>query len=226
MTLPPLVADARSAGVRPRVHPNGFLQLDLDSVLRPCAACATTGWKSMGGVGGDSPIQCSNCHGIGQALTGGDTRLHIWHPDLPKQKTYTGTHDHIFDMESIVKRGRLWQVRKSYALEHHTAPTDEIYMARYRGIETQLEPTGVLVVHDDAYDTDTLVREGESYNQPAFTFHETVPDTMIVVTVMRKSFAYEGNPRVMVPIDREPDNSFVREEADEEFLWKIIEDSV
>lgn len=186
--LPSLVESARILDYRPRVHPNGFLQLNL--------------------------------------VESGNTRLHIWHPDLPKQVTRTAIHDHIFDMDSTVKKGTLGQVEIHYSLEHNGNPTAEIYMARYSAkSDSKLEPTGVLV-HEGSYRT-VYIGAGESYTQSAFTFHESVPKTDIVVTVMTKARVFESHqPRVLVPIGEKPDNSFRREEASEQFLWNIIEESV
>lgn len=182
-----LVEHARSQGRRPRVHPNGFLQLDL--------------------------------------ADDGTRRLHIWHPDLPRQDVKTAIHDHIFDMVSFVHKGTLVQVELDFTLNHEGHPDHEIYMARYDGrSKSQLEPTGVLVArqHFDRYP----VGEGEVYTQPAFTFHESVPGTEVVVTMMDKQSVHRGEPRVLVPVGQEPDNSFRREDADEQFLWKLIEENV
>lgn len=182
-----LVEQQRLNGTRPRVHPNGFLQLNLTDK--------------------------------------GDARLHIWHPELPAQKTYTGIHDHIFDMGSSVVKGRLWQVRQRFDLQHRGEPTDEIYMAQYVAkSQSTLGPTGVLVAR--LPEEPALVYAGQDYTQPAFTFHESRPETDVVVTLMTKAQTYKGNPRVLVPIGAEPDNSFQREDVDAEFLWRIIEESV
>jgi hypothetical protein len=84
-TLPTLreqVAELRAAGKgNPRVHPNGFIQLDLDHVA--------DGWHAS--------------HHRGHS--GGRTRLHIWNPPgvtLPHQDTVNEIHDHVFDMLSTV----------------------------------------------------------------------------------------------------------------------------
>lgn len=186
--LPALVENARTLGYRPRVHPNGFLQLNL--------------------------------------VSSGGTRLHIWHPDLPKQSVRTAVHDHVFDMESTVKKGVLDQAELHYTLEHNGNPTAEIYMAHYtEKSQSKLEPTGVLV-HLGSHRT-IRVPVGESYTQSAFTFHESVPVTDIVVTIMTKTRVFSSyQPRVLVPIGETPDNSFHRENASEQSLWSIIEGNV
>lgn len=177
-----MIKDALYMGSRPRVHPNGFLQLDL------------------------------GLH---------DTRLHIWHPDLPKQTVRTSIHDHVFHMRSTVELGTLEQVRYSYTLEHCGEPSDEIYMARYTDkSESTLQPTGVLIAQTRV--GSTIVEKGETYQQPPFTFHDSVPATSVVMTIMEKIYRSSGEPRVIVPLGEEPDNSFSRLDADEDFLWDII----
>lgn len=180
-----MIDRARARGARPRVHPNGFLQLDL--------------------------------------VESGNLRLHIWHPELPKQSVRTSVHDHVFFMRSTVEVGVLQQVRFTYTLEHNWEATDEIYMAQYAGKSNSiLHPTGVQVAL--ATRDDQSITVGETYEQPPFTFHDSVPCTDIVVTVMEKVYRLTGSPRVIVPIGQEPDNSFHREDADEELLWKIIDE--
>ncbi len=57
-------------GKVPRVHGNGFIQLDLTD----------------------------------------RTRLHVWHPSVPRQKVATQIHDHVFSFESCCIVGRLINV--------------------------------------------------------------------------------------------------------------------
>jgi hypothetical protein len=184
---PLMIDQARARGARPRVHPNGFLQLNL--------------------------------------VESGNLRLHIWHPELPKQSVRTSVHDHVFHMRSTIEVGVLQQVRFTYTLEHSGDPTAEIYMAEYTAkSDSTLHPTGVQVAL--ATREDQFITVDGTYEQPPFTFHDSVPCTDIVVTVMEKVAKFEGNPRVIVPIGCAPDNSFHREDADEELLWKIIDEAL
>lgn len=182
----------------PRVHPNGFIQLDLDK-----------------------PVETNSGH------SGGHTRLHIWTDKLPRQKTRTAIHDHVFDMSSYILLGTLDQQRVKVGLnagDHGF--THEILLPDYRTSSSQLNQTGVFcVVHGNWH---KVVFSGQSYTQPAFTFHESVPKSATVATVMRKTKVHEGVPRVLMPLEaEEPDNEFDRHTAAPvQLLWEIIEDAV
>jgi hypothetical protein len=69
------IETARREGRQPRVHPNGFLQLDLE------------------------PDKMSDGRHIAKR------RLHIFDDRLPRQTVRTAVHDHIFDMSSFVLKG-------------------------------------------------------------------------------------------------------------------------
>src|SRR5687768_2884644 len=77
-----------AGGGNPRVHPNGFIQLDLEDV----------------------PESWHASHKQGHS--GAARRMHIWNPpgvELPHQQTVNEIHDHVFDMKSNVVRGVLVQ---------------------------------------------------------------------------------------------------------------------
>lgn len=193
------IDELRALERRPRVHPNGFIQLDLTE-----------------------PVDKARGHG------GAPRRLHIW-PDegvLEGQDSDSPIHDHVFDMESSVQRGSLVQIRYTFKLEHYSLPTHEVWLPNYlNASESVLAPTGVLgSLASDIY-TQT-VGAGESYQQAAFTFHETQPAHTPVVTIMTKTKSYDNfDARVLVPLNSPPDNDFRREQYDESFLWEIIEES-
>lgn len=100
-------------GNEPRVHPNGFVQLDL--IMDP-----------------ESRIASRRLH-VWPDVTDVD---HV----LPKQNSDNTIHDHKFRMASHVVLGTLHQVRYDTALMD---PTHEIYAARVRSShDTVLVPTG------------------------------------------------------------------------------------
>lgn len=190
----PSFEELRSAPRYPRVHPNGFIQLDLD--------------------GGE-------VNGSGHLVT--RRRLHVF-PDIPiaRQATDNPIHDHIFDMRSTVICGALLQWRRDYTLDHDGVPTHQIWTADYRNLhDTELRPTGVLVSESDSSCEEVIT--GGSYLQPAFTFHET-KWRGLTATLMEKPLVYASfRPRVLCRIGEEPDNDFAREGCDEEeVLWDLI----
>lgn len=182
----------RAQGTSPRVHPNGFIQLDISK---------DKAWS----------------------------RLHVWQNALDLgQDSESPVHDHIFDMQSRIYRGSLTQLRYDFDLGHWGDPTHEIFMADYLGkSESVLKATGVkgnLTI--DRLNCEAR-GEGEFYVQPAFTFHDTQPGRTPLVTIMTKSRIYDGfEPRVLVPIDQQPDNDFRRNQYSETLLWEIIEDAI
>lgn len=185
------VARVREDGGKPRVHPNGFIQLDLEIT-----------------------------HGTWIA----ETRLHVWPDgdDIPKQTTATTIHDHRFDMHSTVLTGRLWQMRYSVQLDERPF-SHEIYVAQYPEPrkESVLMPSGVCVKVTPT--RAECIGEEISYTQPRYTFHDTgwVGLTATLMTKTNEDVLHE--PRVLVPMGQEPDNSFIRANVEEDLLWDYIE---
>lgn len=192
-----LMRQAKDEGRRPRVHQNGFIQLDL------------------------APASDST-----RGHSGAFRRLHVfpW-PLLEAQKTDSPIHDHVFDMWSEVLLGGLGQTIYNVDLEHTGEPTHEIYIPHYeKASESTLAPTGVLVHASErsvfAYGPD---RQYSHYEQYAHTFHETSWSSLSM-SVMTKMSVHDGyDCRVLVPIDEKPDNDFKRDSHPESMLWDIID---
>lgn len=172
----------------PRVHPNGFIQLDLNR----------------------------------------SDRLHVWHPRNPyRQKTYHTVHDHVFGFASICFSGRL--VNVAYDVSPDPAGTHVLWQAECTdGEESVLRPaTGEPVRLRYRYAE--VVQPGETYNFPAFQFHEPLFGEPSL-TIIRKhdKTAHEGNPLhplIAVPIGVVPDNDFRRDAVDVDVLWDLIEEA-
>lgn len=179
---------ARREGRQPRVHPNGFLQLDLDPDPN---------------------------------LPQRKRRLHIFDDRLPRQVVRTSVHDHIFDMGSFVMKGTV--INDVYKLVLDEDGEFEVYKAQEaKCTETNLVPTGERVRMEIA--RSTYIRMGMSYTFPAFEFHDSRHEG-VTATIMTKEQVRVGTPRVLVPVDAEPDNSFSREEQDIDALWALIEET-
>lgn len=213
-----MAREARRSGNMPRVHPNGFIQLDLQP---------TEGWDEHEGH------------------SGANRRLHIWNPpgiELPHQGTVNEIHDHVFDMKSHIVRGvlehRLYQLiiggSKTTAVPGHphvdvtTTSLEldhELYTAIYGKAGSRLETTGVrghlALVMSHPFGA------GEIYTQPAFTLHDSATEDELVVTVMEKTTVHTGSASVVVPIGVEPDNDFDRlAAAPQDDLWDAIDRSL
>lgn len=226
-----LTAAARRRGAQPRVHPNGFIQLDLE-------APADERWHE----------------GKQAGHSGADLRLHVWNPpgvDLPHQDTVNEIHDHVFDMRSTVVRGELTQRLYEFVIGGVELPpqgqglpagegppaleqTHEIYRAVYdKTSSSRLESLGVRGYLRNV--ADQWVRTGQSYTQPAFTLHDSQPGSVFlgtrsvpcVVTLMQKTAVHDGIPTVVCPLGQSPDNDFDRATAaPQELLWEAINASL
>jgi hypothetical protein len=190
-------------GQNPRIHPNGFIQLDLEDV-------ESGDWTQT--------------HHRGHS--GANLRLHIWNPpnvELPRQKTVNEVHDHVFDMKSHVIFGTLEQQLFKLMEPNADHPaTHERYQAVYaKSAESRLEPTGQLGWL--RLYSKFPISTGQSYTQPAFTLHNSVPLDGCVITVMQKTEIHDGDAYAICDIGSPPDNSFVRDQAmDKDELYNVI----
>lgn len=194
-----------SGGGNIRVHPNGFIQLDLE------------------------PVEESWHKSHKRGHSGASRRLHIWNPpgiELPHQKTVNEIHDHVFDMRSTLIRGRLIQKLYWFVIGAAEEATHELYRAVYaKNSDSRLEATGILGVIKLAQAYPIFADDGYTgfYNQQAFTFHDSDPGNGLVVTVMEKTKIHDGDASVLCPIETPPDNSFDRASAaPTEELWEAV----
>lgn len=184
------LAEVRAQGSRPRVHGNGFIQLDLTD----------------------------------------RSRLHIWgDPRIPRQKVSTPIHDHVFGFTSTAIVGRL--VNVIYTIEHRTFGEFRVYVPEVReGEDTILKPTSMRVlIKPVRVDVVAWGRSGNKYSMIAGEFHETFAPDGPAATIMQKDDIPKAQgvlPRVLVPITQTPDNDFNRYDADEDVLWRVIEDTL
>jgi hypothetical protein len=205
-----LADEARDCGAHPRVHPNGFIQLDLIHPDDAGVEATSAEWNETKKRG----------------HSGSRLRLHIWNPpgfDLPHQETVNEIHDHVFDMLSSVVRGTL--VQQLYILEVGMpveARTHEIYRAVYdKTSSSRLEPLGVYGYLSRA--RNFPIKEGEAYSQQAFTLHDSEAYG-VVVTLMEKLAVHDGDATVVCKVGQPPDNDFDRvTAAPPDLLWSAIE---
>ena len=194
-----------------RVHPNGFIQLDLIP------------------AGEDWHASYQRGH------SGATLRLHIWDPPgfrLPRQETINEIHTHVFDMRSTVVIGRLTQRCYAFVVGKEYRDTKEhpqfmLYKAVYgaESASSRLENTGIIGTVEEHLTYP--VYPGMTYNQPAFTFHDTEVARSPLVTVMQKAEVHVGDAYVCVPLDITPDNDFDRAAAAaEEYLWAAVKAAI
>ena len=149
-----------------------------------------------------------------------DTRLHVWsNRFVPMaQAIRTPIHDHTFSFESHVIKGLLYN--KVYRLVG--GDRYKVYRAVTRhGEDTRLVSDGMRV--DLIEQGGQAVHSGERYTFPAGMFHESIPMTDPVITVMRKTDKQvTAAPHVLVPAEMEPDNDFDRYQYSAETLTVAV----
>jgi hypothetical protein len=128
-------------------------------------------------------------HGLGfiQLVLGGNQRMHVWHPDLPRRDCYEASaiHNHRFSFTSRVLKGMQVNVRcdleivkpetGSHQLISHNGPRSD------KGGRESYPVADVNVIERaiEAYEP------GDEYHMPAYEYHHT-PCKGIVVTVLQK----------------------------------------
>lgn len=128
-------------------------------------------------------------HGLGfiQLKLGGNQRMHIWHPGLPRRDCFehSAVHNHRFSFTSRVLKGTLVNVRAdlevvragegTHQLISHNGPRSE------KGGRLSYPVADVNICYREA----EIYHPGDEYLMPAYEYHET-PNDGIVITVMRK----------------------------------------
>ncbi len=125
-------------------------------------------------------------------------------------------------MSSFVVRGTV--LNDTYITVPDEEGDLEVYKAQEaKCTETSLVPTGqrirLRLKHVE------YVYAGEAYTLPALVFHDSRHEG-VAVTIMTKHATVDATPRVLVPVDAEPDNSFSRDDQDIDALWECIEEAL
>lgn len=128
-------------------------------------------------------------HGLGfiQIVLGGNQRMHVWHPDLPRRDCFehSAVHNHRFSFTSRVLKGT--QVNQRCDLEIVKPEAGSHLLISHNGPRSE---KGGRLSYPVA-DVNVLEREveqyepGQEYFMPAGEYHHT-PCTGIIVTLMRK----------------------------------------
>lgn len=129
-------------------------------------------------------------HGLGfiQLVLGGNQRLHVWHPDLPRRDCYqhSAIHNHRFGFVSRVLKGR--QVNQRVDLEIVKPETGSHILISHNGprsdkggrLSYPVADVNVILRPAEFYEA------GDEYVMPPMEYHHT-PCTGVVVTLMRKT---------------------------------------
>jgi hypothetical protein len=126
-------------------------------------------------------------HGLGfiQLVLGGNQRMHVWHPDLPRRNCYhySAIHNHRFSFTSRVLKGTQQNVRceieivkegTDLLISHNGPRSDKGGRLSYPVAEVKVHRLGL-----------EKFEAGEEYFMPMYGYHYT-PCEGIVVTVLKK----------------------------------------
>lgn len=126
-------------------------------------------------------------HGLGfiQLKLGGNQRMHVWHPDLPRRECFefSAIHNHRFSFTSKVLKGKQANVRVDIELARggshdvisHNGPRSE----KGGRISYPVAECNIFRRPIEEYGP------GEHYVMPAYEYHYT-PCNGIVITLMQK----------------------------------------
>lgn len=156
-----------------------------------------------------------------------DQRLHIWHPNLPRQEVPTQIHNHRFGFVSQVLLGR--QLNICYDVWYQNelkAGTHLVYQ-----VQTREGEDTILVPMADLYCTinirySQVIPQGYAYQFSPLDYHESAP-LEHTATLMTKTISInEFNPTILCRKDQEPDNNFQRYEQPQDLIWEIVEETL
>lgn len=166
-------------------------------------------------------------HGLGflQIKLPGNSRMHVWHPDLPRRSCFefSAIHNHRFSFRSTVLVGQ--QINRRFAvwdnldgthdLISHDGPRSE-KGGRLSFVAGQVSVRPLI---DEVYEA------GASYVMPELHYHAT-PNSGIVVTLLEK--LSEGTVHASSLIERgcEFDQSFDRFQMSQADMWGIALDAL
>ena len=128
-------------------------------------------------------------HGLGfiQLVLGGNQRMHVWHPDLPRRDCYehSAVHNHRFSFTSRVLKGT--QVNQRCDIEIVKPETGSHLLISHNGPRSpkggrESYPVADVNVHERAVER---YEPGQEYFMPAMEYHHT-PCVGIVVTLLKK----------------------------------------
>lgn len=128
-------------------------------------------------------------HGLGfiQVVLGGDQRLHVWHPGLPRRACYqhSAVHNHRFAFTSTVLVGT--QVNQRCDLEIVREGEGSHQIISHNGPRNEKGSRSSYPVADCNLFEREIVSypPGESYSMGMYEYHRTLASS-VVVTLLRK----------------------------------------
>ncbi|QEY15486.1 hypothetical protein D0C16_05555 [Cellvibrio sp. KY-GH-1] len=165
-------------------------------------------------------------HGLGfiQLKLGGNQRLHVWHPDLPRRKCFdfSAIHNHRFSFTSRVLKGVQKNMRVdielakggSHQVISHNGPRSE------RGGRASYPVAECNIYRRDAEE----YCAGERYVMPAYEYHCT-PCDGIVITLMQKHEEGQVHANSLIVSGVDFDYDFDRFQLSPAQLYEFVVDA-
>ncbi len=171
-------------------------------------------------------------HGLGfiQVKLGGNQRLHVWHPDLPRRSCYahSAIHNHRFSFMSHVLVGtqinRRWKVLPAEAGTHDRISHDGVRSDK-GGRQSYVAERVTVEAYFPGEAQDEIYTAGKSYHMPMLQYHET-PNSGIVVTLLQKLDEGDKHASSLITHGKEFDQDFDRFQMSECDMWRIVLDAM
>jgi hypothetical protein len=166
-------------------------------------------------------------HGLGfiQIKLGGNQRMHVWHPDLPRRSCYahSAIHNHRFSFVSTVLVGT--QINRRYRVDTATDGSHDLIShdgprSEKGGRESFVAGRVNVIPHADEH-----IVAGGSYFMPTLEYHET-PNSGIVVTLMRKLDEGSIHAASLITHGHQFDQDFDRYQLPPSDLWRVVVDAL
>lgn len=165
-------------------------------------------------------------HGLGflQIKLGGNQRLHVWHPDLPRRKCFahSAIHNHRFGFVSRVLIGTQINHNIEVTPDRYLNMTHVAYLHEGERTAFGNRPwisDGTVNVRETGVD---VCVAGQRYDMEPFAYHWTEPGgDGRVATLMTKTSEGDRGAHSLCAIDIAPDADFDRKQWAEAALWNI-----
>lgn len=189
----------------------------------------------------DETKEIITLHGLGfvQVKLGGNQRLHVWHPDLPRRKCFASSqiHDHRFGFTSRVLVGT--QINTTYELVEPTKENDHLprYVAYlHEGARTRRgnRPWVANRIVCASFAKVRAYNPGEEYTMESYVYHSTEPHGSPlytggqkpgdgrVATLMMKTTEGKAGAHSLCRTDTQPDVNFDRHQWGAIELWNVV----
>lgn len=166
-------------------------------------------------------------HGLGfmQVKLGGNMRLNVWHPELPRRSCFKSSsiHDHRFGFTSRVLIGT--QVNQYYrSLQRREGVTASHFGYLHEGERTKFGNRPWLLdsgVRLEKVGLEEIIGEGEDYHVSPYIPHSTNCEG-ICVTLMTKHTQHNKGSHSYCETNIDPDVDFDRKQWSEDRLLELF----